>query len=115
MPICDQCLDGAGGKCHTPGCIFWGDFAPDAPIREKLKRMGCEGRSVIAARKEHEDMGVRVQGKKKTVNMGMAGVRISKISTVKIIDGSRMFVTPLPPGQELGRIINRLAANRNAS
>jgi hypothetical protein len=55
-------------------------------------------------------MGVVVRGKLKIVNM--AGVRIVDKGTVKITDGSRMFCTPLPPSDRLGRIINRLAANR---
>jgi hypothetical protein len=21
--MCEDCLDGKGGECHTPGCIFW--------------------------------------------------------------------------------------------
>lgn len=33
IPMCDLCLDGAGGECHTPGCIFWINRAPDLPIR----------------------------------------------------------------------------------
>ncbi len=57
-------------------------------------------------------MGKKAQGKKKVVTMGMAGVRIAGQNTVKIIDGTRMFVTPLPPGQRLGRIVTRLAAIR---
>jgi len=57
-------------------------------------------------------MGKKVRGKKKVVNMGMAGVRIAGQNTVKVIDGTRMFVTPLPPGQRLGRIVTRLASSK---
>ncbi len=40
--ICDACLDGHGGECHTPGCIFWIVSAPDIPIRQRIKDMGGE-------------------------------------------------------------------------
>lgn len=33
MTICDLCLDGAGGECHTPGCALWINRAPDLPLR----------------------------------------------------------------------------------
>ena len=57
-------------------------------------------------------MGVKCRGKVKVVNMGMAGVRIAGQNKVKVIDGGRRFVTPLPPGKRLGRIVNLLASNR---
>lgn len=31
--LCDLCLDGAGGQCHTPGCALWINRAPDLPLR----------------------------------------------------------------------------------
>lgn len=31
--LCDPCLDGAGGECHTPGCSLWMHSAPDIPVR----------------------------------------------------------------------------------
>jgi len=34
--ICDQCLDGAGGECHTPGCILFLNRGPDIPIRDSV-------------------------------------------------------------------------------
>ena len=46
--------------------------------------------------------------------MGMAGVRIAGRNTVKIVDGTRMFCTPLPPGKRIGRIINRLQSNKRS-
>jgi hypothetical protein len=52
------------------------------------------------------------KGKVKVVTMGMAGVRIAGKGTVKVTDGGRMFCTQLPPGDRLGRIINRLQSNR---
>ncbi len=57
-------------------------------------------------------MGVVIRGKKKMVSMGMAGTRIEGKGTIKITDGSRMFCTPLPPGQRIGRIINRMQSSR---
>lgn len=37
VAICTSCLDGAGGECHTPGCLFWMCSAPDIPIRERAE------------------------------------------------------------------------------
>lgn len=34
LRLCDLCLDGKGGECHTPGCSLWLNRAPDAPVRE---------------------------------------------------------------------------------
>lgn len=31
--ICDACLDGLGGECHTPGCTLWLNRAPDLSLR----------------------------------------------------------------------------------
>lgn len=31
--LCDLCLDGAGGECHTPGCALWINRAPDLSLR----------------------------------------------------------------------------------
>lgn len=28
LVVCDPCLAGAGGECHTPGCAFWMHTAP---------------------------------------------------------------------------------------
>lgn len=40
--VCTLCLDGAGGRCHTPGCLFWITSGPDIPIRDKLDVIfGC--------------------------------------------------------------------------
>lgn len=32
--LCDLCLDGAGGECHTPGCCLFLAQAPDLPLRD---------------------------------------------------------------------------------
>lgn len=37
VAICTPCLDGAGGECHTPGCLFWMCSAPDIPIRYRAE------------------------------------------------------------------------------
>lgn len=34
--VCAACLDGEGGECHTPGCLFWIVRAPDLPLRSRL-------------------------------------------------------------------------------
>jgi hypothetical protein len=39
--ICDLCLDGKGGICWSPGCIFWAKTAPDVPIRDYI--LDCGG------------------------------------------------------------------------
>jgi hypothetical protein len=31
--LCDLCLDGTGGECHTPGCALWINRAPDLALR----------------------------------------------------------------------------------
>ena len=31
--LCDPCIDGEGGECHTPGCSLWMNRAPDLSIR----------------------------------------------------------------------------------
>lgn len=47
--ICSACLDGAGGECHTPGCILWINRAPDLAIREMLLANGCRIRAEATA------------------------------------------------------------------
>ena len=32
LMLCELCLEGAGGECHTPGCSLWMTRAPDIPI-----------------------------------------------------------------------------------
>jgi hypothetical protein len=34
LTLCDACLDGVGGECHTPGCVLWLSCAPDLAIRD---------------------------------------------------------------------------------
>lgn len=34
--LCDHCLDGAGGECHTPGCALWMNRAPDVSLRDRV-------------------------------------------------------------------------------
>jgi hypothetical protein len=36
LTICDLCLDGAGGECHTPGCALWLNRAPDLSLRQRV-------------------------------------------------------------------------------
>lgn len=32
LTLCGQCIMGAGGECHTPGCALWMNRAPDLPL-----------------------------------------------------------------------------------
>lgn len=32
VTLCDLCLEGAGGECHTPGCGLYMNRAPDVPL-----------------------------------------------------------------------------------
>ena len=40
--ICTQCLDGEGGECHTPGCVFIWNRAPDLSLRDNLAMHGAK-------------------------------------------------------------------------
>ena len=33
LNLCEPCLDGVGGECHTPGCSLFLHTAPDLPVR----------------------------------------------------------------------------------
>ena len=33
--LCGHCLNGEGGECHTAGCGFWLNRAPDLPLTKK--------------------------------------------------------------------------------
>lgn len=37
LVLCDSCLLGRGGECHTPGCALWMNRAPDVPIGSKCE------------------------------------------------------------------------------
>jgi hypothetical protein len=37
LTLCDACLDGTGGECHTPGCALWISTAPDIPLRDRAR------------------------------------------------------------------------------
>jgi hypothetical protein len=32
LVLCNACLGGEGGECHTPGCALWMNRAPDVPV-----------------------------------------------------------------------------------
>lgn len=34
LHLCEPCLNGEGGQCHTPGCALWINRAPDLPLRD---------------------------------------------------------------------------------
>ena len=52
MQMCSLCLDGAGGECHTPGCILWINRAPDLSLRDHPFLMSIDGVPVMV---EDED------------------------------------------------------------
>ena len=59
LTLCNACLDGKGGECHTPGCALWMNRAPDVSIRDRAE--GCSVRVVLerllAACEDTEDGG----------------------------------------------------------
>jgi len=36
LRLCELCLGGAGGECHSPGCALWLRRAPDLPLHREL-------------------------------------------------------------------------------
>jgi hypothetical protein len=34
--LCDACLNGDGGECHTPGCALWLNQGPDLGVWPEL-------------------------------------------------------------------------------
>lgn len=34
--LCELCLGGAGGECHTPGCVLWLNRGPDLALHPEL-------------------------------------------------------------------------------
>ncbi len=34
--LCDLCVAGAGGECHSPGCSLWLRRAPDLPLMPEM-------------------------------------------------------------------------------
>lgn len=54
--MCSLCLDGAGGECHVPGCVFWMMQSPEISIRERILDFeGCIER--VHSGEEHEFAG----------------------------------------------------------
>lgn len=37
ITLCERCLSGEGGECHTPGCAMWLNRAPDLPLHDKVE------------------------------------------------------------------------------
>ena len=37
--ICEDCLTGKGGECHTPGCALFLNRCPDIPIMPELYKV----------------------------------------------------------------------------
>jgi hypothetical protein len=36
VTICERCIAGEGGECHTPGCLLYMNRAPDVPLQLSL-------------------------------------------------------------------------------
>jgi hypothetical protein len=43
VTICNLCLNGEEGECHTPGCVFWVCPAPNAEQAWRLLQASTEG------------------------------------------------------------------------
>jgi hypothetical protein len=43
LTLCEQCLNGDGGQCHTPGCALWLKAAPDLPLYFHAAQDGGDG------------------------------------------------------------------------
>ena len=39
ITICDPCLNGEGGECHTPGCAFWLHRMDKLPVHSELYKV----------------------------------------------------------------------------
>lgn len=37
LVVCTECLRGACGQCHVPGCALWMVRAPDIPLVDKCE------------------------------------------------------------------------------
>ena len=48
LMLCDLCLDGKGGECHTPGCSLWLNRAPDRPFRDHPCVLTIDGKPAPA-------------------------------------------------------------------
>jgi hypothetical protein len=42
MIMCEYCISGAGGECHTPGCVLWLNRAPDLAISTQPSFMAAD-------------------------------------------------------------------------
>jgi NTP pyrophosphatase (non-canonical NTP hydrolase) len=62
VSLCDRCLDGEGGECHTPGCALWMNRAPDVAIRSKveLAASASSSKEEGGGRHESEEVGNRI-------------------------------------------------------
>lgn len=40
ITVCDLCLDGRGGICYSPGCLFYLSSTPDVKIRGAIVASG---------------------------------------------------------------------------
>ena len=45
VDICTACIRGAGGECHTPGCMFWTCSAPTPEQAQRFQQQATTGRA----------------------------------------------------------------------
>ena len=51
--LCEMCLNGAGGECHTPGCVLWLNRGPDLALHpELIEDAGDEAAELVTLRAE---------------------------------------------------------------
>lgn len=51
--ICELCIAGAGGECHTPGCVLWLNRGPDLALHPELvEDAGREAAELVELRAE---------------------------------------------------------------
>ncbi len=44
VDVCTACIGGAGGECHTPGCMFWTCPAPTPEQAQRFQQQAITGR-----------------------------------------------------------------------
>jgi hypothetical protein len=47
LNLCEPCINGEGGECHTPGCALWMHSAPDIPILDAMTEDELRERGVL--------------------------------------------------------------------
>ena len=45
--LCEPCVNGEGGECHSPGCALWINRAPDIPVLDAMSVDELRARGVL--------------------------------------------------------------------